>query len=271
MNNDDEEVGKTSAANNMLRRLWWGGIPFGALALAWIVLVRLFEIRPVFLPPLELMPDVVWRMFLQEAILRDVAISCFRILVGFLAAAAIATPLGILMGYDSRMNQIFAPIIGFFRYIPVPVFIPLCILWFGSGNLEKMVVIFLGAWFQLTLLIQDAASSVRRDYYEAATMLGAPRHALVLRVLWPASLPQIFDGYRVTIGWAWTYLIVAEIVGANTGLGYYIIKAQRYLQIPQIFAAIALIGVLGMATDLLMGKIHRSIFPWAERSRGFLA
>ena len=148
--------------------------------------------------------------------------------------------------------------------MPVPAFIPICILWFGSGNLQKMVIIFLGAFFQLILMVKDAAASVRIDYYEAATMLGAPRRDLILRVLWPAALPQIFNSYRICIGWAWTYLVVAEIVGASTGIGYYIIKAQRYLMVPQIFAAMVLIGILGMVTDLVLAALHGWLFPWGE-------
>jgi len=243
-------------------------IPFAGIAILWLLLVHVFDVRPVFLPPLVQMPPVIWSMFVYEGILNDIAISCMRVIAGFLAAMLIATPLGILMGYNVRAQQLFAPIIGFIRYMPVPVFIPLCILWFGSGDLEKVIVIFLGAFFQLTLMIQDASRAVRVDFYESAIMLGAPRSALISRVLWPAALPQIFDSYRVAIGWAWTYLIVAEIVGARTGIGFYIIKAQRYLMVPQIFAAMILIGILGMTTDLLLGKAHRKLFRWAERSPG---
>jgi NitT/TauT family transport system permease protein len=241
-------------------------IPFAGVAILWLILVHVFGVRPVFLPPLEEMPPVIWNMFANEGIISDIAISCLRVIAGFLIAMLIATPLGILMGYNVRAQQLFQPIIGFIRYMPVPVFIPLCILWFGSGDFEKVVIIFLGAFFQLTLMIQDASRSVRRDFYESAIMLGAPRPALISRVLWPAALPQIFDSYRVAIGWAWTYLIVAEIVGARTGIGFYIIRAQRYLMVPQIFAAMILIGILGMTTDLLLGRVHRKLFRWTERS-----
>jgi NitT/TauT family transport system permease protein len=255
------------------RRTSWiplGLIPFVAIAVIWVILVRVFAVRPVFLPPLDDMPAAIWTMFTEQGIGRDISISCFRVVTGFTAAVLVATPLGVLMGYSLRVDRVFEPIIGFIRYMPVPVFIPLCILWFGSGNMEKVIIIFLGAFFQLTLMVQDAANSVRRDFYEAAIMLGAPRPALIFRVLWPAALPHIFDSYRVCIGWAWTYLIVAEIVGATTGIGYYIIRAQRYLMVPQIFAAMTVIGMLGMTTDLLLGAAHRWLFPWAERKRSFL-
>jgi NitT/TauT family transport system permease protein len=245
-----------------------GLLPLAVLAAAWILAVHLLEISPIFLPPLEDMPSVLWRMFTEEGVTRDLLISIYRVLLGFVLAVALATPIGVLMGYRKTIRQSLSPVLGFFRYIPVPVFIPLTILWFGSGDRQKMIIIFLGAFFQLVLMVSDAARNVPGTYYESATMLGAPRRDLVLRVLWPAALPQIFDSYRIAMGWAWTYLIVAEIVGASTGLGYYIIKAQRYLLIPQIFAAMALIGVLGMLTDYLFSAAHQRLFPWAQRAGG---
>ena len=256
------------AGRRFVQPLLLAAIPFVAVAAIWALMVHAFAVRPVFLPPLEEMPLVLWNMFTEEGIVNDILISCGRVLAGFVVALLLATPLGILMGYNSRAQRVFEPFVSFIRYMPVPVFIPLCILWFGSGDLEKVIIIFLGAFFQLTLMVQDAARGVRRDFYESAIMLGAPRRALIARVLWPAALPQIFDSYRVCIGWAWTYLIVAEIVGARTGIGFYIIKAQRYLMVPQIFAAMTVIGVLGMSTDLLMGWAHRRLFRWSERSTG---
>jgi NitT/TauT family transport system permease protein len=243
-----------------------GFLPFTFVAVIWTFLVHGVKISPVFLPPLEVMPGVVWRMFVKEGITQDMLVSIYRVVCGFLLAVAIATPLGMLMGYSRWTSRLLGPIMGFVRYMPVPVFIPLTILWFQSGDTQKMIVIFLGAFFQLVLMVEDAARAVPKDYYEAAIMRGAPRRHLFFRVLWPAALPQIFDSYRICIGWAWTYLVVAEIVGANTGVGYYIIKAQRYLMIPQIFAAMVLIGLLGMLTDLLFAAAHDRLFPWAERA-----
>jgi NitT/TauT family transport system permease protein len=247
-------------------RFLLGFLPFTFVAVVWTILVHGVKIPSVFLPPLEVMPGVVWHMFVEEGITRDMLISIYRVVCGFLLAVFIATPLGMLMGYSRWTSRLLDPIMGFIRYMPVPVFIPLTILWFQSGDTQKMIVIFLGAFFQLVLMIEDAARAVPKDYYEAAIMRGAPRRHLFLRVLWPAALPQIFDSYRICIGWAWTYLVVAEIVGANTGVGYYIIKAQRYLMIPQIFAAMVLIGLLGLLTDLLFAAAHGRLFPWAERA-----
>jgi len=258
------------ARRRLTSPIFLGVLPFAAGAVVWTILVRAYHISPVFLPPLESVPAALRSMFIEQRVATDILISSLRVAAGFAVAVLLATPLGVLMGYSFRISQIFEPVVGFIRYMPVPVFIPLCLLWFGSGDLEKVIVIFLGAFFQLTLMVQDAAGGVRQDFYEAAVMLGAPRRALIFRILWPAALPQIFDSYRVCIGWAWTYLIVAEIVGATAGIGYYIIKAQRYLLVSQIFAAMAIIGLLGMTTDLLFGAGHNLLFPWAKKKRSFL-
>ena len=247
------------------RAILLGAIPFLVTIAVWTLVVRWGRIDTVFLPSIPDVLRAVWQMFVEEHVLGDVLVSCYRVILGFLMAVALATPLGLLMGYSARVSRVFAPAMGFMRYMPVPAFIPLCILWFGSGDLEKMIIIFLGAFFQLVLMIESDASSVRTEYYEAATMLGAPRRDLLLRVLIPASMPGVFDSYRICIGWAWTYLVVAEIVGASTGIGYVIIKAQRYLMVPHIFAGMLLIGLLGMATDLLFGVSGRWLFSWSER------
>ncbi|MBN2082119.1 ABC transporter permease [bacterium] len=249
------------------RNVLLGAIPFLVLAGAWICAVHVYHVKPIFLPPLEKLPQTLVEMFVEDKIHKDILVSVFRVLAGFLLAVILATPLGMLMGYNKHASQTFAPFMGFIRYLPVPVFVPLTLLWFGSGDPQKMSIIFLGAFFQLVLMIEDAAKNVPPEYYEAARMLGAPRYDLVLRVLLPASAPQIFDSYRICIGWAWTYLVVAELVGASNGIGYFILRAQRYLLVPKIFAAMLIIGILGLLTDLLFIMLSRLLFRWKTHSR----
>jgi len=158
--------------------------------------------------------------------------------------------------------SVVEPTVGFVRYLPVPAFVPLCILWFGLGDTAKIVVIFLGTFFQLILLIEDVSRAVTRDYFEAALTLGANRGELIRRILWPASLPGVVSACRTAIGWAWTYLVVAEIAGATSGIGFRIMQAQRFVETPKVFAGIVIIGVLGMTTDLLIHAFQKSYFRW---------
>src|SRR5215217_3399761 len=141
MSETDEQNGSDRSGQVSLRLLL-GFLPFAVTGIIWFVLVHGFSVRAVFLPPIEQMPAVIWGMFVNEGIVHDILISCVRVITGFVIAMVLATPVGILMGYNQRAQQMFEPIIGFIRYMPVPVFIPLCILWFGSGDMEKIIIIF---------------------------------------------------------------------------------------------------------------------------------
>jgi NitT/TauT family transport system permease protein len=180
----------------------------------------------------------------------------------FAASAILAIPIGLLAGHLLSVAELVEPAVGFVRYLPVPAFVPLCILWFGLGDTAKIVVIFLGTFFQLILLVSDVARNVSKDYFEAALTLGANPRQLVFRILWPASLPGIVSACRTAIGWAWTYLVVAEIAGATSGIGFRIMQAQRYIETPKVFAGIAVIGLLGLMTDLAFQGIHKVSFRW---------
>jgi NitT/TauT family transport system permease protein len=146
--------------------------------------------------------------------------------------------------------------------LPVPAFVPLCILWFGLGDIAKIVVIFLGTFFQMILLTSDVGRAVPQEFSDSALTLGATSRHILFSVIWPASLPGIMSACRTAIGWAWTYLVVAEIAGATSGVGFRIMQAQRYVETPKVFAGIVVIGLLGMATDFAFQLLQRVMFRW---------
>ncbi|MDO5403795.1 MAG: ABC transporter permease subunit, partial [Eubacteriales bacterium] len=146
----------------------------------------------------------------------------------------------------------------------VPAFVPLIMVWVGIGEEAKITVIFLGTLFQLIPMVADDIRSVPEDYINAAYTLGAGRGTVLIKVLIPAMLPRLMDTLRMMMGWAWTYLVVAELVAANSGLGYSILKAQRYLKTPTIFSGILVIGLLGLIIDRTFGLVSRKLFSWSE-------
>ncbi|CAH0345460.1 ABC transporter permease [Bacillus sp. CECT 9360] len=222
-------------------------------------------VNPLFLPtPTAVLTTAVELLFHGD-LLSDIGISFSRVLVGFLAAAIIGIPLGILMGSLKIMEGAFEPIIGFIRYMPASAFIPLLILWIGLGEAEKMSVIFLGTFFQLTLMVMDVTKNVQNELIEVSYTLGAKRLQVFTKVILPASLPGIVDTLRITFGWAWTYLVVAEIVGASSGLGYMIMQASRFLQPDKIIVGIITIGLLGLLTDMVFKAIYRASFSWMRK------
>jgi len=186
------------------------------------------------------------------------------VLIGFVVSSLIAVPLGLLMGTYRIVQAALDPLVNFIRYLPVTSFVPLFILWIGIGLEQRVMVIFFGTFFQQLVMIADVSRGVSRDLVNASYTLGTKRSEVVLHVLAPASLPGILDTLRVTMGWAWTYLVVAELVAASSGLGYLSVKAMRGFRVDQIFLAIVIIGLLGLVTDQLFRILRLKLAPWAR-------
>jgi len=189
--------------------------------------------------------------------------SVAEIMSGFILASVLAVPLGILMGSFKIVEAAIEPLTNFVRYLPVSALIPLLILWVGIDMWEKVSVIFIGTFFQQLILIADVSRGVSQDLLDISYTLGATRRTVVARVLIPATMPGGMDTLRVTLGWAWTYLVVAELVAANKGLGYFILNSMRGLFTDQIFLGIMVIGLLGLLTDQVFKALRRWMLPWA--------
>ena len=198
---------------------------------------------------------------------KDIGWTVWRVLGGFLIAAAIALPLGVAMGAYKPIEAFFEPFVSFARYLPASAFIPLLILWAGIGESQKLAVIFIGSFFQLVLMIAVVVGNTRRDLVEAAYTLGVSDRGLISRVLIPGAAPEIAEILRMVLGWAWTYVIVAELIGASSGIGHMITDSQALLATDQIIFGIIVIGLIGLASDLLFKAVNRRLFPWAQLGR----
>ena len=169
-----------------------------------------------------------------------------------------------LLAINKRAAGMLEPLIDFIRYTPIPAFIPLFILWFGIGETEKIVVIFSAVFFQLVLMVANSVSTVPQALIDFAKTLGASRKEIVLKVIFRHAQPRIFKDLRVSMGWAWAGLMLAEIVGATSGIGFVIIQSQRLLQTGNVIAAIITVGVLGVITDVLFRNAYAKLFPWSS-------
>jgi NitT/TauT family transport system permease protein len=236
---------------------------FALWLLAWWMVTTLQLVDPLFLPG----PGAVLRRFfswLQSGdLLHDAGISLFRVSAGFLASAVIALPLGIVIGTYRPLRAFCEPLLEFARYLPAVAFVPMVLLWAGIGEASKIVVIWIGTFFQMVLMLSEDVARVPLPQIEAALTLGASNTEVIRLVLWRSAMPSMFDTLRITLGWAWTYLVVAELVAADSGLGYAILKAQRFLQTDRIFVGIIVIGMIGLGTDQVLRWCHRRLFPWA--------
>jgi NitT/TauT family transport system permease protein len=204
-----------------------------------------------------------WRLLVEDNFAFDIGVTMWRVFGGFILAAVIAVPLGIAMGAWKPVEALLEPFVSFARYLPASAFIPLLILWAGVGELEKLLVIFFGAVFQLILIIAVSVGNTRRDLVEAAYTLGSTNNGIVKRVIVPANAPEIAETLRLVLGWAWTYVIVAELIGSSSGIGYMIINSQSRLATGQIIFGIIVIGLIGLASDLAFKALNRWLFPWS--------
>ena len=230
----------------------------------WYVASALEWVDPVFLPKPTVVLETIIESFQTGSIWADLYISCYRIFMGFIYAAIVGIIIGIVAGCFPFFESLILPLCEFIRYLPVPAFVPLIMVWVGIDENAKIAIIFMGTLFQMIPMVADDIKSVPEDYINAAYTLGATRRQVLFKVLIPAMMPRLMDTLRMLMGWAWTYLVVAELVAASSGLGYSILKAQRYLKTPVMFANILLIGILGLVIDRTFGFISKKLFSWAE-------
>jgi NitT/TauT family transport system permease protein len=240
-------------------------LSFAVLIGVWALLTYGGFISSYFLPKPTTVAHTEYQLFADRGFLSDVWASGYRIMAGFILAALIAVPVGIAIGSFRSVQAFLEPPIAAIRYMPASAFIPLLIIWFGIANGEKIAVIFMGVFFPLTLMIADVSANVPGEWLDMSYTLGASRLQVFLRVLVPACWPGVLDSLRIGVGWAWTYLIVAELVAADTGIGHVILQANRFLQTDVIIAGILTIGALGLITDAVFRWLYRVLFPYVER------
>ncbi|MDI3307926.1 MAG: ABC transporter permease [Acetobacteraceae bacterium] len=236
---------------------------FALFVAAWGLFTWSGLVPPLFLASPEKTLAAGWALLTEFGFLGDIAITVWRVLGGFLIAALIGVPLGLLMGAFKPVEAFFEPFFSFARYLPASAFIPLLILWAGVGEAQKLSVIFIGSFFQLVIMVTVIAGSTRMDLVEAAYTLGSRRLSILRRVVIPAAAPQIAETLRLVLGWAWTYVIVAELIGATSGIGHMIMDSQRLLDTGQMIFGIVVIGLIGLVTDFLFKALNRRLFPWA--------
>lgn len=227
--------------------------------------------NPVYLPAPHEVATALWKAATPAADTREefrLASSLWHsiqiIFWAFLISSAVGVPLGILCGAYSSIGRLTEPFVEFFRYLPAPAFGALCVAVLGIYDAPKIAIVVIGTFFQQVLIV--AATTRRVDYalLEAAQTLGARNLKLVRSVVVPAILPDLYNDQRILLGWAWTYLIVAELVGASSGITFFITQQARYQHFENVYAAILVLGVVGFGSDLVLARLGRTLFPWRK-------
>lgn len=230
----------------------------------WCLLSYSGTVNRVLLPAPSRVANECFRLSQKGILLRFTLVSMGRVGIGWSCAVLAAVPIGLMIGVSRRAAALFQPAILFARYLPVVALLPLSMLYLGTGNTQKCFIVFLGSFFQLVLMVANSVRAVPQDYVRAGYTMGMSDRQVFNHILLPYAWPGILDDTRVTIGWAWTYLVVAEMVGAQSGLGHMIFSAQRYLATDRIFGGLIIIGLIGILTDYVFRMLIEALVPWKD-------
>lgn len=238
---------------------------FVGLALLWLLVTSSGLVKPIFLPTPQSVLEKLYALSADGTLWSDLSASLYRIIIGFLLATVLAIPIGLLIGNFGVWEAAVEPLVDFIRYMPVVAFVPLTILWTGTGDIQKFTIIFIGTFFQQVLMVMDNVKRVPREFIGLGRTLDLSDTKILLRIVMPSALPGIWDTMRITLGWAWTWLVLAELVAATSGLGYRITVSQRYFQTNTIIGYILLLGVLGLITDQVMKAVGKLLFRYESK------
>jgi NitT/TauT family transport system permease protein len=225
------------------------------------------EVAVAFYTAFKTPPRRTGDAWLHESLWHSITI----IFWGFTLSTLIGVPLGVMCGAFSLFSRLIEPFVEFFRYLPAPAFGALAVAILGINDAPKIAIIFIGTFFQQVLIVANTTRRVEPALLEAAQTLGASRAQLFTRVVVPAAITDIYNDLRILLGWAWTYLIVAELIGRSSGITFFISQQARYRNFDNVFAAIIMIGIIGLGTDMVLSWMGKRLFPWKTGKGGRLA
>lgn len=241
-----------------------------SIFLFWFAVARLRLVSELFVPT----PASVWEAFLDIAsegyrggtLLHHLLDSLYRVLVGFMGAIFTAVPLGLAIGYSSKVQAVFDPIIEFYRPLPPLAYYTLLVIWLGIENESKIALLYLAAFPPLSVSAMQGVKGVPEVRVHGALSLGASRWQVFRYVIFPSCLPDIFTGMRVSIGFTYTTLVAAEMVAATSGIGWMVLDASKFLRSDVIFMGNIVMGITGILLDRLIRIAERRVVPWKGKA-----
>lgn len=237
-----------------------------SILLLWLIVSEFGLIDQNLVPT----PQAVFAAFIEImengyknfTLLEHLGESMKRLVIAFVLSCVTAVPLGIASGYNSRIRAIIEPIIEFYRPLPPLAYYTLLVLWMGIENESKISLLYLACFAPAYISCVSAVIKIREDYINSAFTVGASRLQVIVHVIFPACLPDIFTGLRTSLGVAYTTLVSAEMVAANSGIGWMVLDASRYLRSDIIFLGIIVMGITGILLDRGIQRIERRVVPW---------
>lgn len=244
------------------RKLTLGLLTWAVFLGAWLYSASFTGIPAILLPPPHEVAITALDMSVKEGFLWDVWASLERIFWSFLLTSLVGVPLGILMGTFKSIEALFNPFVSAWRYLPAAAFVPLLLMWLGTGEAPKIALLFLGVIFFQITIVTDMTKAIPKPLIETAMTLGASRMQILRRIILPWILPNIIVALRQTIAIGWTYLVIAEIIASTDGIGAMMMRSQRFVHTDKIIVGIVAIGLLGLLTDLAFQWLRRALFPY---------
>jgi sulfonate transport system permease protein len=241
-----------------------GAVLPAVLLVVWEVLAHVGILPPNLLPAPSRVLATIWQMALTGELWEHLGITLWRVALGFVLGSALATVFGALTGYSRTLNQLLDPLLQGIRNIPSLAWVPLFILWMGIYETSKVVLIAVGVFFPVYLNLMSGIQGVDRKLVEVGRVYRLSGFQLVRRIFMPATLPAYFVGLRSGLGLGWMFVVAAEIMGANKGLGFLLVDGQMTGRPQTILASILLFAVLGQLTDALLSLLSRRLLRWQD-------
>ena len=239
------------------------GVSLAAPLAIWALLYAMQVVNPIFLPSPLAVFETGWRLFTNGDVLSAAGASMQRVALGFGLAILVSVPLGLAMGSFRSIQALFEPMISIIRYMPATAFVPLLLIWLGLDEAPKVALIFIGTVFFNTLMTANVVWTVPQELVKVSYTLGAGTFSVFRKVIFPYSVPGMVDSMRVNLAAAWNLIVVAELLAANEGLGFRIVRAQKFLQIDSIFVYLIVIGLIGVTTDLAFRQARKRLAQWS--------
>lgn len=227
---------------------------------AWYGVTRFSIVPEILLPPPHKVISAAVALFTQDAFAYDLWASVKRIFTSFALTCMIGVPLGIAVGIFAPARAFFGPFVAAWRYLPAAAFVPILLMWLGTGEPPKLALLMMGVVFFQITIVADMTRAIPQPLLETAMTLGAGRWQVVARVVLPWMWPNVVVAMRQTIAIGWTYLVIAEIIASTDGIGAVMMRAQRFVHTDKIIVCIVAIGILGLLTDWAFQQLYRWLF-----------
>lgn len=255
---------RTMAISSWLSKTTWMTAGIGILVLVWTFVAWRLN-NPVLLPTPAVVLHGFWQMLTDGLLLKDVLASLKRVLVGFLIASSVGVPLAMLLAYFITLRRLVLPVVNLIRPIPPIAWIPIAILWFGIGDKPSFFITAIAAFFPIFLNSFYGGISVEDQHLNAARSLGAKKVSIVVRIMFPSALPMIWTGLKIGLGQSWMAVVTAELIAAQSGLGYMIQVSRLNLETSYVLVGMVTIGVLGSLMAWGLTGIERYVLPWKQK------